>query len=495
MTQPGRPPFPLTLSRRNVMGLAGVGALSLLAACSGSSSGPTGSPSSTTGEVTVTFPRGFGWGAATAAFQVEGATTEDGRGPSIWDTFAAKPGFIADGSTGDPATDHYHRWRDDLDLLAELGLTDYRFSIAWPRILPSGTGAVNQPGIDFYRDLIAGLTDRGIRPTITLYHWDLPQPLADAGGWVSRDTAQHFADYAAVVFDAFGDVDATWLTINEPKTTAWNGFRWGVFPPAVRDEDKAVAVAHHQLLGHGLAVEAFRASGAAGRIGAALNLMPVYPEAGAETAAANADAVENTFFLDPVLLGRYPDNAIGTGPGQIGADADTFFGSVVHEGDLATISAPCDVLAVQYYGVSGVSADGGRPVIHPTSAASWQQIWAPGLYDLLTRIAEDYPAIPLIITECGIPDDDPAGVVEDPDRIDFLGTHLVQAADAIADGVDLQAFFAWSFLDNFEWREGMSQHWGIVHVDTETLERTPKSSAHWLGAAAAANAVTAVRVE
>jgi beta-glucosidase len=430
------------------------------------------------------------WGAATSAFQVEGSTTADGRGPSIWDTFAATPGRISDGSTGDPAADHYRLWESDLDLIADQGLAAYRFSVAWPRIQPTGSGAVNQAGVDFYRRLVDGLLDRGIHPAITLYHWDLPQALQDAGGWPARDTAERFGEYAAIMFEALRDVDATWLTINEPKTTAYVGHRWGSHAPGIADVDQAAAAIHHQLLGHGRAVEAFRASGAAGGIGIALNLLPVYPVSRkADAAAVFNDAVENRMFLDPVLLGRYPSDGIGYEPGQLPADPKAF-ASLIQDGDLEAISAPLDVLAVQYYGVAGVGEGGQQIEMYPTSAAGWQQVHPEGLYDLLMDLLIDYPdAPPLVITENGIPDPTSEGTTDDAERQEFLRAHLQQAARAIDDGVRLTGYYAWSLLDNFEWAEGMSQRWGLVHVDFDTQERTPKASMEWYSSVVRANAV------
>jgi beta-glucosidase len=363
--------------------------------------------------------------------------------------------------------------------------------VAWPRIQPTGSGAVNQAGVDFYRRLVDGLLDRGIHPAITLYHWDLPQALQDAGGWAVRDTAERFGEYAAIMFEALRDVDATWLTINEPKTTAYVGHRWGVHAPGIRDVDQAAASIHHQLLGHGRAVEAFRATGGAGGIGIALNLLPVYPTSPeADQAAVHTDAVENRMFLDPVLTGAYPSDAIGTGPGQLPADADAF-AELVQDGDLEAVSAPLDVLAVQYYGVTGVDDVGNQVELYPTSAAVWQQVHPEGLYDLLTDLLADYPdAPPLIITENGIPDRTPEGTTDDTERLEFLRAHLQQAARAIGDGVELIGYYAWSLLDNFEWAEGMSQRWGLVHVDFDTQARTPKASMEWYSSTVRANAVT-----
>lgn len=483
----------LPIDRRTLLRAAGVAAaLGAVAACAprGSAPVPTPSPSG----AGARFADGFLWGAATSAFQVEGSTTADGRGPSIWDTFAAQPGRIDDGSTGDPAADHYRRWEEDLDLVASLGLGSYRFSVAWPRVVPTGAGAVNQAGLDFYRRLVDGLRARGVRPAITLYHWDLPQPLQDAGGWAVRDTAERFGEYAAVVVDALAGEDVTWLTINEPKTTAFVGYAGTEHAPGLGDVDAGLAAVHHQLLGHGRAVQAVRASGPVtrtGEVGIALNLQPVYAGIAAEDAARRADGAENRLYLDPVLRGRYPDDAVGDLPGQVHGDADRF-AALVRDGDLEAISSACDVLAVQYYGAAMVDRYGAWQSAFPASAAGWQQVHPEGLYDLLTRLRDDYPDLPpLLITENGVPDD-PADTdpVHDAARIGFLRAHLEQAARAIADGVDLRGYYAWSLLDNFEWARGMTQRWGLVRVEPGTLDRTPKDSARWYQRVVASNGLT-----
>ncbi|TQM28150.1 GH1 family beta-glucosidase [Microbacterium kyungheense] len=483
------------LSRRTfLLATGGITLTAALAACApGSpSTSPTGTPTPSAWmppTEPMAFPKGYTWGAATSSFQIEGALTADGRGPSVWDTFAALPGKIADRSTGDPAADQYHRYADDVALMSSLGLGAYRFSISWSRVLPTGAGDVNQAGLDYYRRLVDALVGAGIRPAITLFHWDLPQALQDAGGWATRDTAARFADYAAICFDALGDSEADWLTVNEPKTHAFVGHWYGTHAPGLRKADAAAAAVHHQLLAHGLAVQRFRDSGAPGRIGAALNLIPViatepdYPEA-----ATFTDARENRLFLDPVLKGSYPDDAIGDRPGQLPADPAAF-AALQQPGDLEVISAPCDLLAIQYYGVTGVDGIGNTVEVAPTSLASWQQIDPQGLYDLLVRLKDEYPAIPLIITENGIPDPTGDLTVDDPDRIEFLRAHLQQAARAIGDGVPLEGHYVWSLLDNFEWAEGYTQRWGIVAVDFETQERTPKKSAGFFSDVIAANAV------
>jgi len=480
------------LTRRQLLALSAAAATTAaLAACAGP---PALAPTATAAPWVpptdpMPFPPGYTWGAATSAFQVEGSTTADGRGASVWDTFCAGGGRVRGGATGDPGADHYRRYEEDLDLMATLGLGAYRFSVAWPRIQPTGVGAANQKGIDFYRRLVDGLLERGIKPGITLFHWDLPQSLQDAGGWPARDTAYRFADYARIVFDALGDSGADWFTINEPKTHAFVGHWYGAHAPGISDPTAAAAAVHHQLLGHGLAVEQFRDSGAPGRIGIALNLMPVYPVSPEfEDSARIIDGTENRLFLDPVLLGRYPEDGVGSASGMVPTGRREF-DALALPGDLETISAPCDLLAVQYYGVTGAGADGASVPLYPTSNAPWQQLHAEGLYDLLTRLKADYPTIPIVITENGIPDESPELTTDDPYRIDYLREHFQQASRAIAEGVPLEAHYVWSLLDNFEWAEGYEQRWGIVAVDFETQQRSPKASFDFYSSVIAANAV------
>ena len=426
------------------------------------------------------FPSGFRWGAATSAYQIEGAAAEDGRGPSIWDTFSHTPGRVAGGDTGDVAADHYHRYREDLDLMKDLGLRSYRFSVSWSRVIPAGTGAVNQAGLDFYRRLVDGLHERGIEPMVTLFHWDLPQALQDKGGWVNRDCAQWFADYADVMYRALGEAVPTWLTLNEPKTVVDVGYRYGTHAPGVRDDKQAYVVAHHLLLAHGLAVQALRATGSKSRIGPALNLAPAYPEPeddpGAKAAAELADGYENRLYLDPVLKGAYPADVLDDlGPGAP-------MRAAIREGDLKVIGSPIDVLAIQYYNPVFVNAGGRYETRLPTSDASWQQIYPEGLYDILTRLRRDYGDIPITITENGRPsadEPDAEGRVDDQERITFLRDHFAAAHRAIADGVRLEGYHVWSLLDNFEWAEGYRQRWGIVYVDYDTQRRTEKASAQW----------------
>ncbi|MET8360640.1 GH1 family beta-glucosidase [Micromonospora sp. NPDC005171] len=425
------------------------------------------------------FPDDFGWGAATSAYQIEGAAKEDGRGESVWDTFSRVPGRTRNGDTGDVAIDHYHRYAEDLDLMRDLGLRSYRFSISWPRIQPDGTGTPNQRGLDFYRRLLDGLHERGITPMATLFHWDLPQALQDAGGWESRDTAHRFADYADVVFRALGDRVPSWLTINEPKTVVQNGYLTGHHAPGRQDPDAAYLVAHHLQLAHGFAVGALRASGSDSRIGPALNLHPCYPADDSPQAAAAAhlyDAYENRLYLDSLFKGSYPEDLLA----DLGPQSRMVQG--IRDGDLKTISAPVDLLAVQYYTPIYVTADGGTAHRWATSEAEWQQIYPEGMYDLLTRITRDYGPIPLTITENGLPTPDTLDAddtVQDTGRISFLRDHLTAAHRAIADGVPLESFHVWSLLDNFEWDQGYDQRWGLVYVDYPTQRRVLKSSATW----------------
>jgi beta-glucosidase len=481
-------------TRRAFLGAAGSVAIGGLAAATLAGCTPEPVPPTSTAwtppETPLTFPKGFLWGTATAAYQVEGAWNVDGRGPSIWDTYThAGLGRIPDGSTGDVAADYYHRWRDDLDLLKQLGVGAYRFSIAWPRIQPTGSGPVNQKGLDFYKGIIERLAELGIRPAITMYHWDLPQALQDAGGWPSRDIAYRFADYAGILFDAFGDVEADWLTINEPKTTAFNGYWNGSNAPGIMDPNAAVAAVHHQLLGHGLAVRAHGAHGAAGRIGPVINLTPL--TAVGENAAVqtkNADAVQNRLFLDPVLKGEYPTDAIGSANGQLPADPDRF-AALVKDGDLKTISSPIGVLGVNYYGVSGVDLNGQLVGIHKRSAADWQQVWAPGLFEILMRLKNEYPRVPILHTENGTPDDPMQNGIDDVQRIEYLRSHAQQAARAIEAGVPLEGQFVWALLDDFEWESGYTLKFGLTRVLFGTQERTPKASFHWYKKMIAENAV------
>ncbi|GAA4590789.1 GH1 family beta-glucosidase [Planotetraspora phitsanulokensis] len=423
------------------------------------------------------FPDGFVWGAATSAYQVEGATTEDGRGRSVWDTFAAVPGNVAFGETGEPGADHYHRYLEDLDLMADLGLHSYRFSIAWPRIQPSGSGAPDQRGLDFYRRLTEGLAERGIRPMATLFHWDLPQDLQDRGGWENRDTAARFADYASIVFEALEIGD--WLTINEPKTVVESGYRYGVHAPGIKDDARAYVACHHLLLAHGLATQALRTVRPDARIGPALNLHPTYPADDtpeAREAAWHRDGLENRVYLDPIFKGRYPEDTLNW-LAERGPIRDHIL-----DGDLAIISEPVDLLGVQYYTPVFVNGAGERVFLHPRAQAEWLEIYPDGFHDILVRLRDDLPGVPLVVTENGMPALDRLGDdgrVRDDDRIAYLRDHLVAMHRAIEEGARVEGYHVWSLLDNFEWAEGYGQRFGIVYVDYATLSRHPKDSALW----------------
>jgi beta-glucosidase len=451
----------------------------------------------------LVFPADFRWGAATAAYQIEGAATVDGRAPSIWDTFAHTPGRVLNGDTGDHAIEHHQRYRSDVALMAELGLTAYRFSVSWPRVQPTGAGPANVPGLDFYRRLVDELLAHDIEPWLTLYHWDLPQELEDAGGWPARDTAARFADYAALVHDALGDRVHRWTTLNEPWCSAFLGYASGVHAPGRTEPAASVLAAHHLLLGHGLATQAIRANDPTVDIGITLNLYAVSPAA--DTAAdldgaRRIDGLQNRFFLDPVLRGQYPADVVADLAGI------TDFRHV-RDGDLATIATPLSMFGVNYYSrhvVTGATnknnADGhagptGSPAspwpgsehlgfVHrgvPLTDIGWE-IDAAGLVEVLTRVATQYDSPPLYVTENGaafVDVVDPEGAVHDPNRVAYLDQHLRACADAIKAGVPLGGYFAWSMFDNFEWSWGYAQRFGLVYVDYATQQRTPKSSAYW----------------
>jgi beta-glucosidase len=427
----------------------------------------------------------FRWGVATAAFQIEGSA--ETRGASIWDAFCREPGKVANGDTGDVACDHYRRYTEDLDLMAALGVQGYRFSIAWPRVLPDGAGKPSRAGLDFYRRLVAGLRERGIEPVATLYHWDLPQRLEDEGGWRSRSTAFRFADYAALVFEALGDGVDRWITQNEPWVSAFLGHAFGTKAPGTRDWRAALAASHHLLLSHGLAVRAFREVGPReGSIGIALNLTPVYPASESDEdakAAFRSDAFHNRWFLDPVFRGRYPDDGVAELERLAGAPF-----AAVEAGDLELIASPTDFLGVNYYSRTRVRADARAPFRAasaapelPTTDMGWE-VAPDALYDLLVRLRDDYGPLPLLITENGAAYDDPVptdGVVDDPQREAFLRSHIEALERAVRAGVRVDGYYAWSLLDNFEWEHGYGKRFGLVYVDYATQRRIPKRSALW----------------
>jgi beta-glucosidase len=428
----------------------------------------------------------FVWGAATAAFQIEGATRADGRGESIWDRFAATPGKVANGDTGDPACEHYYRWPDDLDLMQSLGLQGYRFSISWPRVQPDGRGRPNQRGLDFYRTLVDGLLERGIAPLATLYHWDLPQALEDGGGWASRDVVGRFVEYAAIVLDALGDRVGDWITHNEPYVTSFLGYAYGIKAPGRTDWPSAVRSAHHALLAHGSVVKAFHDDGRAGRIGITLDLTVAQPaSASAEDAAAatRLDGHHNRWFLDPTLLGSYPADLVEHYESRFGPfDA-------VRDGDLELIAQPLDFLGVNFYRPNLVAAADGDGPLGLREVAQDAELTAMGwpivpaaLTELLVRIRDDYGEIPLLITENGAAFDDRLDgepVVEDEERVAYVRGHIEAVDLARAAGVDIRGYYVWSLLDNFEWEAGYDKRFGIVFVDFETQRRVLKRSALW----------------
>jgi len=436
------------------------------------------------------FPDGFRWGAATAAYQIEGAVAEDGRGRSIWDTFSHTPGAIDGGDNGDVACDHYHRIDGDLDLMAAIGLQDYRFSVAWPRVQPTGSGPVNQAGLDFYSRLVDGLLDRGIRPVATLYHWDLPQPLQDAGGWPARATAERFADYAAVVARALGDRVDSVTTLNEPWCSAFLGYANGTHAPGVQHPPSAFAAAHHLLLGHGLAVQALRGELTPRHtVSVTLNTVNTRPASrlpADRRAARDAELAQNQVFLDPVLLGELNAELVE----RTKEITDWGF---VRDGDLATIHTPIDVLGVNYYNPHLVSATPSPgavawpgipdawvvPEPPPVTGMGWP-VRPDTFAELLRRLHADYPGTAFVITENGAayPDTVNAdGTVDDAERVAYLRGHIGAVAEAIAAGVDVRGYYVWSLLDNFEWAWGYGQRFGIVHVDYPTLRRRLKRSA------------------
>jgi beta-glucosidase len=451
------------------------------------------------------FPPGFTWGAATSAYQIEGAVAEDGRTPTIWDTFAHTPGAIAGDDTGDVACDHYHRMEQDLDLLVQLGIPSYRFSTSWARILPDATGPVNQRGLDFYSRLVDGLLARGIRPMVTLYHWELPQALQDAGGWANRDTAARFGDLATVVGTALGDRVSAFLTLNEPWCSAFLGYADGVHAPGLTDRGAALTAAHHLNLAHGRAAAALRAVLPAGAtVGVTLNptlAEPADPDSPADVAATrHVQDISNRIFTGPMLAGRYPDGL----QEQTRHLSDWSF---VRDSDLAEIHQPVDVLGINYYQPARIAAPGagggywpgtdlavGVPQPGPYTGLGWS-IVPDGLTRLLVEIHREFPGLPLIVTENGCAFDDSVtadGAIHDSDRIAYLREHLAAVHRAIAAGADVRGYYLWSLMDNFEWAEGYTARFGIVHVDFDSQRRTAKDSATWYRDVIAANAVPLV---
>lgn len=431
------------------------------------------------------FPRDFRWGVATAAYQIEGGAREGGRGTSIWDTFAATDGLVRNGDTADIADDHYHRWQADLDLMASLGITHYRMSLAWSRLQPSGIGDLNPHGVAYYRELLTGMRERSIEPLVTLYHWDLPQPLEDAGGWANRDTAHRFAEYASRVVSELGYLASDWITINEPWCVSFLGYGTGAHAPGKKDTRLAVAAAHHTNLAHGLALAAIRMVDPALRVSNSnlvTDLVPATDSDADLAAVARLDAMNNRIFLDPVYTGEYS--------AAVHELFDDFgLREVIHEGDLELIGRPVDFMGLNHYQRIVVSADDAagylrlteRPAEPATTSFGWSVV-PDSLRSVLERIAREFTTLPIYVTENGASFDDyadPNGSVNDPDRVAYLEGYLEAAAEAISSGVNLRGYYAWSFLDNYEWAEGYSKRFGLVYVDYPTQTRIPKQSAHW----------------
>jgi beta-glucosidase len=427
-------------------------------------------------ELAGRFPAGFLWGAATADYQIEGARDEDGKGAGIWDVFCRVPGMIANGDRGDIACDHYHRWPEDVDLMAELGLTAYRFGISWPRVFPEGGGELNEAGLDFYDALVDALLERGVRPLATLYHWNLPQALQERGGWGERETVERFAAFAAAVAKRLGDRVEDWLTINEPGVVAFLGHATGVHAPGLRDWALALRVAHHLLLAHAEAAASVRAQSARARVGIALDLSPCHPASGsnADVAAARRwDGYRNRWFLDPVFGRGYPTDLVDWYGELLPA-------ALAHEMD--GVERELDFLGVNYYTRQVIgAADGGvlaaeaAPPTGERTAMGWE-VYPGGLQELLLRLHAEYGGVPLVVTENGAAYGDE---LEDKERIEYLSRHLAAAADAVEAGAPLTGYYVWSLLDNFEWAQGYGQRFGLVRVDYETQLRTVKASGRW----------------
>ncbi|MFQ5518008.1 MAG: GH1 family beta-glucosidase [Acidimicrobiia bacterium] len=421
-----------------------------------------------------TFAEGFLWGAATSAYQIEGSPTAAGKGESIWDRFVRRPDTIANGDSGEVACDHYSRWRGDVSIMQELGINAYRFSIAWTRVLPTGTGTVNQAGLDFYDRLVDALLESGIEPVATLYHWDLPQAIEDGGGWRERSTVEAFAAYAGAVAGRIADRVRWWITVNEPRVVAQLGHETGEFAPGISDERAWPVVAHHLLLAHGRAAAALRAVRSDASIGIALDPNPVVPSSsnpGDVAAARLRDGKDNRWYLDPLAGRPYPADVVAA----FGADS-----RFVAAGDMETIATPIDFLGVNYYRRE-LEGSGDTVTPLPRTAMGWE-IYPQGLAGMLIRLRDEYPFASYLVSENGAAFEDvktAAGVVDDPQRIEYLRSHLASVATAMNAGVPVVGYLVWSLLDNFEWTQGYGKRFGLVHVDFATQERTVKSSGYW----------------
>jgi beta-glucosidase len=473
------------MRRREVLQGAGVAALGLWAA-------PVSAAAAAVAVEDARFPAGFVWGASTSSYQIEGAATADGRGASIWDTFSHTPGRVANGDAGDVACDHYHRYLEDVGLLARAGLGAYRFSVAWPRIQATGRGAANPKGLDFYDRLVDALSARGVEPWVCLYHWDLPQALQDGGGWESRDIADRFTDYALIVAGKLGDRVKRWAMLNEPSVHGIFGYGMGGHAPGLTGRDRCTAALHHQNLAQGKAIAALRETGRKDwSLGTVLSLQPVKPVAGvaqAQEAAKMWDALWNRACLDPLFKGVYPRLL----------EAD--FAPLVRDGDMALIRQKVDFLGINYYsrmhqqpfapGLIGTGF-GPAPAGTPQTAMGWP-VEPDGLTEQLLDLKNNYDNPPVYVSENGADYDDwvgPEGKAEDAERIRYIRDHLAAGREAIRQGCNLKGWFVWSLLDNFEWADGYSRRFGLVAVDRHTMRRTPKASYYWYAAAARANAV------
>lgn len=453
------------------------------------------------GDGMMSFPKDFVWGTATASYQIEGGVNLDGRGASVWDTFSHTPGKVQNGDTGDVACDHYHRWPEDIALMKQLGVRAYRFSIAWPRILPQGTGQVNQAGLDFYSQLVDGLLEAGITPYVTLYHWDLPQALEDAGGWPERSIVDAFVEYTDVVTRHLGDRVKHWITLNEPMVFTFLGYSWGGHAPGLADHQLGVAASHHALLAHGRAVPVIRQNAPGAEVGITLNLSMVYPavdDPAYEQAAVELRSGAYDWFADPVFGLGYPPMMLEY---YRELNAPTIL-----PGDMETIATPIDFLGINNYyaqfavpredgtpGGRGLSPDELTAAGYELTTMGWPVV-SDGLRELLHFVNDRYSPGQIMITENGaaFPDVLENGSVNDPQRVRYYHAYVGAVASAIQQGVPVTGYFAWSLLDNFEWAFGYSQRFGLVHLDFDTLKRTPKASFEWYRRAIAANAVVSI---
>ena len=473
-------------------------------------------------ESRLAFPNGFLWGAATSAYQIEGAAHEDGRGESIWDRFAKTSGLVKDGSNGDVACDHYHRWSEDIDLMKSVGLAAYRFSVAWPRVFPTGKGPLNERGLDFYSRLVDRLLEQGMAPYVTLYHWDLPQALQEEGGWTNRAVTERFVEYTHAVVRRLGDRVKHWITHNEPWCASIVGHAKGHHAPGLRDWSAALVASHHLLLSHGLAVPVVRADSPGAEVGITLNLSPSIPASKSPedaSAARHYDGFMNRWFLEPVFRGQYPDDMIRD-YAELGHMPRDWHTSIVREGDLARIAVPTDFLGVNYYNRNVARSEKiaekdnqPRTVVVPPAGSpdveytdiGWE-VYAKGIFEVLMRVHLEYRPAKILVTENGAaysigPAAGPAGNdraggnavkkrVPDVKRIAFLRDHLAWVHEAIELGAPVEGYFLWSILDNYEWDWGYTQRFGITWVDYETQERILKDSAHWYRRVIEENAVT-----